>query len=306
MPDATPINALPAIEKLIRFVAAALCVAVLVAPVAVFAQSPGDRSSADARPQKPAIATRMHDVISEVRITNAPARDVLKWWSQVTEVPLVINWNKLENEGINPNKEITLHMDLLPVHQVLELVLGELSNEITPVTYETTQWYVKVVTQEEADRNVVRRVYPVGDLIFDVPDFTNAPRMGLADALEGSSTQGSSTSIFDNDDEGDDRDDRETKGDRGEALAQLIRDTITPHLWRANGGEHATVRYMRGMLIVVAPVYVQQQIGPSFGFNARPPKAAKQSSSAGAPAQSGKGVASVQKHQGSATSAVGK
>ncbi len=48
--------------------------------------------------------------------------------------------------------------------------------------------------------------------------------------------------------------------ERGEALAETIRQTVEPTLWRENGGDVATVRFRSGRLIVRAPGYVHAQI----------------------------------------------
>ncbi len=298
-------------HKLISYLALVAFSLLLLLPADAWAQSDRDRTAEEAPAQRP-IAHRMHDVIADIEIRNAPARDVLKWWSQSTGIPLVVHWNKLKDAGVEPDREITIEMKHLPVYQVLELVLDEMSDDLVPVTYQTTQWYVQVLTQQQADRNVVRRVYPVDDLLFQIPNFTNAPRLGLTEALEGSSGENSSREgIFeDEEDNEDELDARSSKAARGEELAQLIRDTITPHLWRAHGGEYSSVQYLRGMLIVVAPVYVHQKIG-SAGFGARPPQS---SSGPAVPAGASRantsgsstGVASVQKHEGTKTSGVAK
>ena len=57
-----------------------------------------------------------------------------------------------------------------------------------------------------------------------------------------------------------------TKRERGEALAEAVRETVEPDVWRENGGEYSTLRYRGGMLIVRAPAYVHVQIGrPAVG-----------------------------------------
>ena len=71
-------------------------------------------------------------------------------------------------------------------------------------------------------------------------------------------------SIFrDTDRRGEDRDELriEQRIQKTEDITRLIRDTIEPDIWQANGGQYCSVRHFEGRLIVNAPMCVHHQIG---------------------------------------------
>jgi hypothetical protein len=114
-------------------------------------------------------------------------------------------------------------------------------------------------------------VYDVSDIVMRLPNFTNAPSFDLNEALSNTSSGGSGNSggggggssggIFTDDNEDDGEDEDSTKAERGESIAELIRETIEPDIWQENGGAYASVRFYDGRLIVNAPMYVHRQIG---------------------------------------------
>jgi hypothetical protein len=104
------------------------------------------------------------------------------------------------------------------------------------------------------------------------PNFDNAPKMDLTSITSGGGSSsgggGGQSDLFEQvDEEGTNL----TKAEQGARLAQIIRDTIEPDIWRANGGQYATITYWNEMLIIRAPAYVHRQIGGSTAVpNAAP------------------------------------
>jgi hypothetical protein len=157
-------------------------------------------------------------------------------------------------------------------------VFGALLDQLAPedrLIVDPAERYLRVSTQRDADRRTVTRIYPVQDLLVEVPQF-EGPEFGLQQALSNTESGGGTGfegnngggggfggggggGLFDPDAEPGDT--GTSVSQRGEALAQLVRDTIEPEIWQANGGEHAAVRYQRGLLIITAPLYAHRQIG---------------------------------------------
>ena len=233
----------------------------------------------DADAQRMAILrNRLRDIVQDVNIQDATAREAFAWFSRTTEVPVVIDWAALELDGIDPDQRITLSLRSIPAGRLLGVLMQQLSaTAITPeseLIFELTPWYVQVMTKGQANRKPVTRVYDVADLVVEIPTFDDAPSFDLNDALSNTNSGGSnqSSNIFDDDDR-DSREERKTKQQRGEELAQLVRDTIEPTIWQANGGTVGSIKYLNGRLIVRAPLYVQRQIGiPAIAPGARTPR----------------------------------
>ena len=216
------------------------------------------------------IRARMRTVVDPVVVEDATARQAFEWWSRTTGVSLVINWEMMESQGVDPGTPIDLSLRNVPAGRLLGLIMRQVAPEQVELIYELTPWYVQVMTKEEANRNPAVRIYDIRDLLHEVPNFEGAPRMDLSSSLGGGgssgggggrgSSGGGSGGLFGNSSFGEDEA-TSSKQERGEEIAQLIRDTIEPDIWIASGGTHSSIRYYQGRLIVKAPAYVQRQIG---------------------------------------------
>ncbi|MEM9414044.1 MAG: hypothetical protein AAGA29_01030 [Planctomycetota bacterium] len=220
-------------------------------------------------------AQLMRETMANVDLDQVPARLALDMWSVQTDVPLVINWAALEEAGIDPEAPITIQLRRVPANVALKLILKQMNP--TPIgddelILQTTEWYAQVMTKREALRNSTTQMYFIGDLLMEIPNF-EGPEFDLNEALSNTNSGGSNGGgggggggdLF-----GDNNDLPEenslSREERAEQIADIIRDTIEPDIWEANGGEYASVRYFRGMLVVKAPQYVHEQIGvPTTG-----------------------------------------
>jgi hypothetical protein len=200
---------------------------------------------------------RVGMVLDRVRFEQLPAADALVWFQTRTQLPLVIHWPSLEVMGIDRQTPLTVDLEMVPAARLLDLILDQMASipaETVPeaaLVYDVTAWYVHVMTKADANRHPVLRVYDVRGLTAIIPSFTDAPQMDLSAILR--------------DDRGFTADTRDqttppTREQRGQALAQIIRDTIEPTIWQAHGGQYSSIRYHDGRLIVNAPLYVHRRI----------------------------------------------
>lgn len=211
------------------------------------------------------LVTKLRTVIEEVNIVESPLRGVLAWYRDATGVPIVVNWRALERAGVDPDQEITVQAENLPCGQLLALIMKMASTNVDEVSpgdaliYEVTPWYVRIMTKSQANRNPVTRFYNVMDLITSVPDF-EGPNFDLTAVLNAGIAEGGAINDLFRD-QPDVLSERELQQQRGDQLAQLVADSIEPLIWQRNGGQFCSIRFHRGMLIVRAPKYVQEQIG---------------------------------------------
>lgn len=224
-------------------------------------------------------AQLMRETMTSVDFKDMSGKLALEIWSNQTNVPIVINWRGLEAQGIDPNTPINLTLGKVPAEQVLRLIIQQLhpdplGNE--ELLLDIQQWYVRVITKEDALRQSTTRLYFIGDLLMDIPNFDNAPKFDLNEALSNTSSGGSNGGSGGGGEGGglfpDDDDDRKekvlSKQEKAEQIADMVRNTIEPDIWRENGGEYGSVRYYRGMLVVKAPNFVHEQIGGMTGTSA--------------------------------------
>ncbi|MEM8783309.1 MAG: hypothetical protein AAGE65_10710 [Planctomycetota bacterium] len=233
-----------------------------------------------AQPQGPTLATLL-DRRTSVRFEATPFDDALRSWSRDTGVGLLINRPAWDNLGVDRAAPVTVQLDDVPAAQALLILLDlgsdtfEFVAEPAPGGEGARRPGLQVRTKQEANRDAFVRVYDVRDLVMEVPNFTDAPSMDLDEALRG---EGGSTF-----EEADDAPEPRTMQERGDALAETIRQSVEPYLWRSNGGDVATARFRNGRLIVRAPGYVHAQIAGGT-LEGRPGHAARRPPSASQPA----------------------
>jgi hypothetical protein len=217
----------------------------------------------------------MGAVLPQVEIQELAARQAFAAWSRQTGIALVIDWNDLALQGVSPDTPINLQLRHVPASEVLQLLMKQAAPDV-PLLYEVTPWYVQVLSKEQASRMTVVRVYDINDLLAQAPQF-RGPKFDLASAMSSRSSGGGSApsgggGLFATDDQ--DRQIVKTKSERGEEIAQLIRDTIEPEVWQERGGS-SSIRYFQGKLAINAPLYVHRQIGwpmPVAAEDAPPPR----------------------------------
>lgn len=227
------------------------------------------------------IRHRLAMTINLVNIEGKSARDVFQWWSDITGIPLILNWDSMNFDGIDPEQPLYLRLSHTTARHLLLIMMQQMANgagiDDAVLLASRTRWYVQIMTKRQANRCPVIHVYHVHDLMMPIPNFSRAPSFNLNDAMSNGSNSSSSSEIFDGNSQ--DRKDSMTKRKRGQELADLIRNSIEPDLWQANGGNVAMVTYLDGRLIVKAPLYIHQQIdvpvttphrpGPSGHFAAQ-------------------------------------
>ncbi|MCC7408266.1 MAG: hypothetical protein IT442_09350 [Phycisphaeraceae bacterium] len=208
------------------------------------------------------VEVRLASPIGPVQLSNVPAREALSWWRRTTGLPLVVDWRALRMAGFDPSSPVTIQLERVPAKQVLELITDQMAASSTGLTGEPTSlvidwsaWYVRVMTKQEANQRLVTMVYDVGEAVHEAPSFADAPRMDLSSALSTGGDGGGATF-----EQNDAAESPPTKQQRGERLAEVVRQMVEPTVWRESGGP-ASVRYDQGKLIVSAPMYVQRQIG---------------------------------------------
>jgi len=264
----------------IRVFFATMAVAVLSVPT--LAQDAAPDAAADAAPARerdraadarPAadlnIPLRMRVMVTRVDIEGATARDAFEWWSNTTGIPVLIDWAAMRRDGLDPDQTIELRLRAVRAGTLLGILMRQTQNEQATLIYETTPWFIEIMTRQQAARRPVTRVYDIRDLLIEIPQYTDAPSMDLRDALSNTNSGGGSGGIgggvnggalFQPLDGGGAAEAPRTRAERADELMDTIRESIEPEIWAANGGEGGSMRYFDGRLIVKAPLYVHRQI----------------------------------------------
>ncbi len=228
---------------------------------------------ASAARQGVSTATLMNMVLPNTVMHAVPMRDAVQYLRNMTGANIFVNWNALEGAGIANITPITLHLRNVSMRKILSVMLEEASPSAGLVDY-VSQNVLTITTRQEANTHLVTNVYPVGDLVMTVPNFT-APTFNLQNQSSTSGVQVSSGSsgggggsgssnLFSGSGGGAGGTNTPTQSttQRAQALVALIEGTVQPNIWTSNGGP-ATIIYFNRELVVSAPVYIQQMISGS-------------------------------------------
>ena len=252
------------------------------------------RAQANNQSKSTLLSTLLYTDVS-VQFNQTPLRDAMKYIETVLGVNMVVRYNDDRNSdgsGLDPEAPITLTTENTPAINVIELMLAQ-QGDSDPSTWQLREGYIEIGTKERLSAPNAReiRYYPIRDLLFEPPNFENAPELDLDEALNqaqnnggggsgggggfggggggggsGGGGGGSSGSIFG--ESGDDPE-RITETEKAQQVIDLITETIEPDAWDTAGGEYASIRYYQGTLIIRAPDYIHRQIG-GYPFATRP------------------------------------
>ena len=213
--------------------------------------------------------------LPNLSLNNVSFGDAIDYLRDLTNLNINVHWKEMELLHVTKETPVNVRLRAISTRKALELVLAE-AGAGTPLTYYIDEGVIEITTREAADTRMITRVYDVGDLILEIPDF-EGPAMGLDNTATGGSGGGSrgggsrgggggsGGGLFGGGNSGGNKTDDKgkTRDERGEELVKLITSTIRPEIWSDAGGT-AQIRYFRGRIIVTAPRSVQEMIGGSL------------------------------------------
>jgi hypothetical protein len=232
-----------------RIVMAGVALALALGTGSVYGQQQGINSRA-----------ALSQVVRELNVETVSLAKTLDYLRDVSGANIAVNWKALEGVGVARETPVSLSVRNLTLRKMLQLVLDQASPN-AQLVFSTDSNVIQITTQDEADRQMITKVYIVDDLVM-APRNRQAPSLQLGVSNTNGSTSGSSNQgLFGGGNSGQTNEQNEkTPQQRGDELAELIRQVIRPTIWRENGGT-ASIRYFSGKLIVTAPISVHEAIG---------------------------------------------
>jgi hypothetical protein len=210
-----------------------------------------------------------HTMPAEVKFTASSLSDVISFLADASGANFSVDWKALEAANVTKDTPITLHMTTaVPLRKVLQLVLQQAGGAGT-LTYYVDDGVIQITSQEQEDKQMVTKTYPIQDLLFQATDYNDAPTLSLQQQQQtggggaggggGGGGNNSSSQLFTQTTTTDTNKAAKSGTERADEIIKLITDTIRPEIWQVNGGT-ATINYFRGSLIVHAPRSVQAQL----------------------------------------------
>jgi len=211
--------------------------------------------------QSPADQTLLADLENKslpASFSDNTLEDVLDFIRTVTNINMDVNWESLQDIGVEQDTLVTLNLQPLPAKIVLDRVL----EKVSPDTFSRANWAVNdgilVVASEEALRkNTFIEIYDIRDLLFQIPNYRDVPRLNLNSVIR-QGQGGGGSGIF-----------QQSTQDAGEGLtAEELLDQIVTIIqtnvdfdgWQENGGDTGRIQTLNDNLIITNTARNHRQI----------------------------------------------
>ena len=208
--------------------------------------------------------TKMQRQMPDVNFEEYRLEDVMNFIGEITGAELEPMWiDDTAVDGLDRDALITLKAKRLSALRLLELVLEKAEAGSAAFsggyTWQMTEWgTIECGPKELLARRARLEIYPITDLLWEIPDYDEAPEIDLQTVLQSSQGGGGGQSPFQ--DAQDDDLDRTTLEERSVELIEIIEALVEPETWLSGGGT-ASVRYFQGNLLVRGPDYLHRNLG---------------------------------------------
>jgi len=197
--------------------------------------------------------------LPDLNFSGVALGDAIDFLRDVSGTNIHVDWRALEAAGVGKDTVVNLRLRSVSMRKILTLLLNEAGGGGPLLTFYPSEGVLEITTREVADKQLFTRVYPIEDLIMDVPDFVG-PDFNISQANTGGRGGGGGGGSLISGNSSSDNDKQTTKLERAQQLIDVITDTIQPDIWSTNGGT-AAIRYFNGNLIVTAPRSVHEALG---------------------------------------------
>jgi len=187
-----------------------------------------------------------------VTFQNNTLADVFAFIEQVAQVDIDVDWDSLEEIGVEPSTTVSLNLRNVPLKSVMDRVLDKVSySPITRAGWAVNDGTIQVATEEKLRRHTIIEIYDIRDLVFEVPNYDEAPEIDLQSVLQsggGGGGGGGGRSPF-RDNQQDDIE-REPLQDRIDRIKDIITRNVDEESWPEGGGTTGFIQELGGSLII--------------------------------------------------------
>ena len=199
-----------------------------------------------------------------VDLTDARLEDIIQFLADFSGATIEVMWlDDRATEGLQKDQRITISAKDSTVLAFLERILEKTQSDFSPNTWQFTRDGngIEIGPKSRLNATAYLKMYDVNDMLYQIPNFVEAPSLDLDQVLnqgqQGSS--GASGGIF-QDTANNDGGQGPTTEELAQNLMNIITENIEPEQWQDNGGTGGTIRFYNGYLLIRAPDYIQRQL----------------------------------------------
>ncbi len=208
---------------------------------------------------------KMMRQVPDINFQDHRLEDVLSFITEITGADIEVIWiDDKSVDGLDKDSLVTLKAKRVSALKLLEMVLEKVGSEAAIYsggnTWQMTEWgSIECGPKELLAKRARLEIYPINDLLWEIPDYEESPTIDLQSVLQSSQGGGGGQSPFSNVQQNQDRD-RRSKDERAQDIVDIIEALVEPETWLSGGGT-ATIRYFQSNLLVRAPDFVHRQLG---------------------------------------------
>lgn len=212
-------------------------------PVA-FAETPENRR---------VLASLQDKRIPSVAFNENSLADVVNFVQTITQQNVDVDWASLEQANIQKETPVSLNLTNVTAKTLLDRVVEKVSGQdkASRADWTVNDGVVTIASDEKIRHNTTLVIYDIRDLIIEIPDYTDIPRIDLQQALQSSQGGGGGQSPFR--EEGNDRQQKaRDREERINDITQIITSNIDFDGWADNGGDTGKIQKLvnQGSLII--------------------------------------------------------
>ncbi len=216
---------------------------------AISARRAGVESSFESPADRRVLAT-LNNTPMPVNFQDNTLENVLNFIGTFAKIDMDVDWDSLEEIGIDRETTVSLNLKHANAKTVLDRVLEKVSTDpITQADWAIIDGMLQIASEDRIRRHTIMVPYEIRDLVFEVPDYTDAPTIDLQSVLQNSQGGGGGSSPFDqtNNDLGFDQ---QPLQDRIDKIKEIIVRNVDEESWPEGGGTTGAMYELNGNLFI--------------------------------------------------------
>lgn len=223
----------------------------------------GDVQSYTEAPIDRKVMTTLDSRKIPVKFQDNSLSDVLSFIATVTNVNMDVDWDQLQDIGVEKDTKVTLELREVTARTVLDRILQKASrDEFSRAGWAVQDGVVVVSSEASLRKKTFIVLYDVRDLLFQIPNYNVVPDLDLNSVLSqggsagggGGGGGGGGSSLFggggNTQNTGNGRTPEQIEQDQLTALLEIIQTNVDFNGWKDNGGDTGVVQNLNGNLII--------------------------------------------------------
>ncbi|HZW09445.1 MAG TPA: hypothetical protein VFF69_06035, partial [Phycisphaerales bacterium] len=176
-------------------------------------------------------------------------QQALDFFAQFTGLDMDVDWESLAEIGIDPETTVSLSLTKSNARTVLDRLLEKVSGDpLTQADWAVLDGMLQVASEDKIRRHTVLEIYDIRDLIFEVPNYDEAPEIDLQSVLQSSGGGGGGQSPFQQNQQQDIE--RLPLEERIEQIKEIIYRNVDEESWPEGGGDTGAMYDLNGTLLI--------------------------------------------------------